>query len=290
MINELQLTPEEEQQIMGKMEEENNNPTPSTEPEPVIEPTITEPAPVQQPDNRTVPLAALHEARAELKELRRLYQESTSKLSTLDKLKQDILAIRESNKKPEPTVPDYNEDPLGNLSQRVNQQEQKISTYDMESARRNQEMEAQKHQSQLINTVVYHEQEFSKTTPDYLDAVNYMRELRKNELSVFGVTDPVQVNEELRKNAIALSSFAVNQGKNPAELMYTIAKQYGYKTKTTNPAPNPAPSTIDTITKGETGATKTLSGKGITEGNLTAEGLLNLEGEEFETAWKKLFG
>ncbi len=289
MLPELNLTPDEEQQMMGQgvTEPAPGEPSHSVEPAEIkTEPTIESGNQEPQPDDRKVPLAALHEARAEIKELRKQFQDANIKLSAVEQLKQDIIALRESRRELPPVIPNFDEDPLGNLSHRVIEQERKISSYDTDTKQRNQALEAQRQHNNLVNNVAYQEQEFQKTSPDYLDAVQYMREFRKNELAMFGITDPHQITEEIRKNTIALASFAVSQNKNPAEIMYTLAKQYGYKSK----SHETVPATIETVSKGESNASKTLSGKGITEGNLTAESLVNLEGAEFDAAWKKLFG
>lgn len=74
--------------------------------------------------------------------------------------------------------------------------------------------------------------EFERETPDYHEALQYLRTQRRSELSdIFGVTDPKTVEDILIKDQMELTAGAKQQGKNAAEHIYRTAKLRGYKTK-----------------------------------------------------------
>ena len=131
------------------------------------------------------------------------------------------------------------------------------------------------------------EREFMQTNTDYLDAVEFMKDFRRKELNIYGISDPTTVDQEIQKNVYQFTSTILQNKHNPAEVMYNLAKQYGFKPKTAEPK---VENVFETVEKGQKQASKTLSGGGQAEMNLTAESLLELDGQEFEDAWKKIFG
>jgi hypothetical protein len=190
--------------------------------------------------------------------------------------------------KPE-VIPDKDEDPLAYQAHIAEQTNSKVESFIENQNKRDQETaDTQAQQAEfnnLVSLVNAKEAEFVKSTPDYDDAVDYMRGLRTNELRMLGITDPQRVNHEIAMSAVGLSKSALEAGKNPAEMMYEMAKNYGYTKKDTPPDVN---QDFDTIKKGQA-ASKTLSGGGNAgEVNMGLEGLANLEGDEFDKMWEKV--
>ncbi len=93
----------------------------------------------------------------------------------------------------------------------------------------------QSHMQQLAQQVSLKEMEFSSRTPDYTDAVNYVKDLQmKVARDMFGNDKDAadKVTSDMRD--IVLNS--IRNGRNPAENIYNMAKQYGYKSR--QKAPN----------------------------------------------------
>lgn len=279
-LEEFALSQEEQSQIEGNLPPIAE--TPITD-EGTEAPPKPESPPVQDQktvDQKMVPLAALHEARQEQRELKARLQEYEQKLATVDQLKQDMLSLRE--KKEEIKPPDPNEDPLGYTHFQIQEQKTKIAEFENWKRQQTELYETQRKQQEIITHVASNEQEFAKTNNDYWDAASFLKDVRTKELAIYGITDPQMVSREIAQNTFALSQYAMQKGKNPAEIAYNLAKQYGYKAKTID-------NTLQTIEQGQKEASKSLSSGGKTEGNLTAESLLELNDSEFDAAWDKLF-
>lgn len=287
----------EEQQAMISGEAATETQTPEAQPETPETEAPELAAQEQTPEQKTaeqkvVPLAALHESRAEQKALKAQLEEVRSKLAIADQLKAEIEQIRaERLKQAQPQVPKFEEDPFAHLKAK----QEELAKGQEEIAKANEaraQQEARQTQlNEIVQTVTAHEEQFKAMTPDYQDAVNYIREFRANELSLYDITDPKAVAQEIANNVLNLSITALKAGKNPAELIYKVAQQYGYK-KAAPAVPSmdkAAQDALETIQKGQD-LNKTLSGGGQAESKITAESLANLEGEEFNKKWKELFG
>lgn len=274
-LEEFALSQEEQAQIEG------NVPDPTPTPAPTTEQIVKSEPPTQTQDQKMVPLAALHEARQEQKELKARLQEYEQKLSTVDQLKKEFLSLKE--KKEEIKPPDPNEDPLGYTTFQINEQKAKISEFENWKRQQTELYETQRQQQEIITQVANTEQEFAKSNQDYWDAASFLKDVRTKELAIYGIVDPQVVSREIAQNTFALSQYAIKQGKSPAEIVYNLAKQYGYKAKSVD-------NTLHTIEQGQKEASKTLSTGGKTEGNLSAETLISMDGAEFDAAWEKLFG
>ncbi|MCK5602543.1 hypothetical protein KAR91_11755 [Candidatus Pacearchaeota archaeon] len=260
-------------------------------------------------DTKTVPLAALHEAREEKKELKRLLDEANAsnvtRDQTVEQLKQAVLAMKGATTAPqvpekptEPTV-SFEEDPVEYLKQENQILKDRLDTTTATADENKETNEQLAMRQQFHQAVVASEGEFRKNEPDYNNAVGYLEKFAEKELrEVYGKTDPAEINQLilLRSNQIAVD--ALQNGMNVGERVYAIAKQYGYQPSAAPAADGggePAPvkdeveGLLESVAAGQA-ASKTLSTGGKTEEKITMEGLLALEGEEFETAWKAQFG
>lgn len=277
-IQQLEMT-KEEIQMMETGEGDVSTPDITPEPTPVQSLDV-EPEPTPDPaTQKTVPLAALHEARTEIKELK-------SRLGAVDQLKLQFEELRKANTPPPEPVPDYNDDPFGYTKHQLEQQAQTQQSI----LQRMQQNETIHQQQQLISTVGTMENEFKQTHQDYPEAFNFIKELRRAELEEYGITDQDTVIKDLNASAANITLTALRQNKNPAEVIYNLAKRYGYKGPAI-PVPPPPPSKLlDIVEKGQQIAGKTLSTGGQGPDTLTAESLLTMEGDEFDRNWEKLFG
>lgn len=132
-----------------------------------------------------------------------------------------------------------------------------VQTQTQELAQRQQQFEEQRRQQQEEALVNHHvslsEQEFSKSTPDYFDAVRHLVDSRMNEMSIMYPDDDPQVLEYVisqgfahpsqwrhamvMREAHSIGQQALRARQNPAQIYYNLAKHRGWS------GPKPAAAT-----------------------------------------------
>ena len=181
---------------------------------------------------KVVPIAALAEARKAAKQLREQMEERD---------RQNAAAIAELNAKlerfanPPPQEPSFDENPAENLRQRQERLEKEQRAWNEERQRIAQQTEQQTRQQQAISYIITEmekaEAEFSTKTPDYMDAVNYLRQVSEKNLRAQGVTDTARIQQITYEQSLNMAANAIQQGLNPAEVAYQFARNYGYAHK-----------------------------------------------------------
>lgn len=256
---------------------------PKAEPAKAAEPEKPEaPKPDERP--KFVPHAALHEERLKRQELER-----------------KLAALEAGIKQPEPETPaeiDPETDPIAALKEiRDFQQRQK------------QETEQQNQLRAFDSRVQAHEQDFAAATPDYGDAVAFLREARATQIKAAAealgkVITPQDIGAILLHEARTTSHEALTNGRNPGEVFYTLARSFGYTgKKAADPAPTPAPeppapapqvlptkeaeATIDRITRGQKAASKVGGGEAPDADDMSLEVGAKLEGAAFDRWFDK---
>ena len=177
--------------------------------------------------------------------------------------------------------PDHEDDPIG----AIEWMKARIAANDAKEAEAQAAQEARQRESQEVQSLTKefsdHEAEFREETPDYDDAVKYLRENRVKELILFGYPENEAINL-FAQEVFATLRDTKQRGLNPAQVAYGLAKQRGYAGKVAGAT------MLDTIAKGQSAA-KTLSGGGGKgNGELTVEAVGNLKGAAFDTAFAKL--
>lgn len=169
---------------------------------------------------------------------------------------------------------------------------------------------AQGQYQEFTNRVNAAENEFKTNgkVADFDEALNYLRTGRFAELKAIGYDD-AGAAQVLQQEAIGISSLAMQQGANPAERFYALAKARGYASKapeTTNGAAAVDPTItaaaamtaaaqgLEKLAKAQ-GAAKSLGqGGGAGSDTLTLEALASMDDDEFdkvkESQWKKMMG
>ncbi|HEY1774235.1 MAG TPA: hypothetical protein VGH91_13690 [Gammaproteobacteria bacterium] len=235
-------------------------------------------------EGRFVPLQALQEERAEKKQLReelRQYREWQNQLA--QRLRQ--MPASQAPQAPDPqTRPlDYINHVLGNMQN---------TTAELQQWRQQQEALAQQRGAlqQAAEWAQSQEREFSKGQPEYHDAYRYAADARDKELQALGYTDPATRSNIVRMNTAEIINNAVQQGKNPAELVWEYARARGFTSKGGAKGGNAEAQAK--IAAGLQAAGGKLNQGGTTgEGELQAKDLAGIsDPEEFEKAWKKVFG
>ena len=232
--------------------------------------------PEQGRDGKFVPLQALQEERAEKKRLReelKAYREWQAQLA--ERLRQMPAA------KPAPEAPDPGTRPLDYINHVLSAMQ--ASTTELQQWRQQQEQAAQ----ESAQWAAAQEREFAKGEPEYPEAYRYAAELRDRELQALGYTDPMVRANILRMNTAEIVNNAAQQGRNPAELVWEYARSRGFAPK----AACKAEAQAKIAAALQAGGAKLNQGGATGEGELSAKDLAGIsDPEEFEKAWKKVFG
>ena len=183
----------------------------------------------RQDEQKTVPIAALSEARKQAKHLREQMEERDR---TNAAAIADLNAKLERLANPPAPEPSFDENPAENLRQRQERIESEQRAWKEEQDTRAKETQSQTQQRQVIayvsSEVDKAESAFAAKTPDYMDAVSYLRAVSEKNLRAQGVTDPAVIQRVTHEQSFGMAANAIQQGLNPAEVAYTFAKNYGY--------------------------------------------------------------
>ena len=170
-------------------------------------------------EGRFVPLQALQEERAEKKQLRdelRQYREWQAQLT--QRLQQQMPA------NPQREVPDSQTKPLEYINHVLGNMQ--ASTTELQQWRQQQEQAAQQRSTlrEYASWAASQEREFAKTQPEYHDAYQYAAEARDKELQALGYAGPSVRAGIVRSNTAEIINNAIQQGRNPAELVWEYAR------------------------------------------------------------------
>jgi hypothetical protein len=187
----------------------------------------------QQADQRTVPLAALQEERAERRRLRDEVQQMRDQQAAL---MQRILAAQQQPQQPqEPQipVPDYAADPVGHLRAQneilARQMQQMAQHLAGQSQQQQQMTQQQVIQQQIQHRLAADEAAFRQQAPDYDAAAAFLQQSRAAEYRALGMLNPMEIQQALNQDVMAMVNIAQRNGTSVAEAAYNLAKARGYK-------------------------------------------------------------
>lgn len=251
----------------------------------------------------TVPLARFLEEKKSRKGLETQLAELRGKFSIIEKLQGAGAAADQQQQQPA-APPSAEEDIFGavrHVGETVTQLQKRLD--DDKAAN-----EASTAQTEFVNNYRNDAATFETKTPDFKAAYNFLLNERAKELMAVGYdnpADPTLTPDEQRiaaqtlHNALIADEFAIAEmgfakKKSPAELLYGLAKQRGYKPAAAGgePAAGVEPAaggkgaeTLDRIERGQAGH-KSLAPVGGASGDpgMTGERLLAMPQDEF-AAW-----
>lgn len=237
----------------------------------------------QPPAQKMVPLAALHEERIRRREIERQYAEQKKALE--DQLKQY-----------QNPVPKFEDDPANNLRHEAEATKARLEQMERAVQQTRQEQEARTFEQQIASNTQAAEQAFAKAKPEYFTAVQYLQSVADKNLQLMGMDDPAARQAQIRQDAMAMSLKALQAGKNPAEVAFQLAVNYGFKAGQPDQQLNAQPDAqkkIATLQQGQRAAASMPSGGGKSV-PMSIEALAQLDDDEFNKAiddpavWKKL--
>lgn len=281
-----ELTPEEEAAFWssGRLPDNpamtvlSSEPDERPEPAPKVEVT-PEPAPKVEPQDNSL--------------LERLLAEERQERRNLE------AKLAESSKKPvvEDPIPDAMEDPLGNIIAQLSKSNSRVESLERKLTERDERDDLQRQYGQFVDNVRALKAEFVKTAPDFDDAYNYIRDIRTQDLLDTG-TPRAGIAQKLLAEEAQLAQTAMQNGKNPAEQMYAMAKRYGYAATAAKPAPAAqakAEEKVDRLKNGQF-ASKPAARSAPPVAELTAEGLKDASNSDLNNVvmddkmWQQIVG
>lgn len=284
MSDEETVTEEQEEKYFeSRGEEAPETPEPEAgEPGAIESETPKSEAPEEPKEEpKTVPLAALHEARAENKEYRQELSETREKMARMEALFDQM--VKKQEQPEEQQVPTFEDDPAGYLRWQDEQNARKIEEIGKKVETSDEHQKALTEHNNFVASLQADETAFRTQTPDYDDASSFLSQQRMQELEMMGLP-PEERQRALLAEVRFIHDRAKEQGRSPAEVFYGLAKGRGWQPK--KPEANEAE---EKIARQQKAAALSDPGGGDTNSaDLTLERLAELDGEEFDQAWEKL--
>lgn len=243
-----------------------------------------QPEPTEQPEAKKdkvdlVPHQALHEQR----ERRKAAEKKARDLEIENaKFRERFTILEKLQGKDEPKGPPKPEEDIFGAFEHLNK------NFETVQKRLDEGEAAKKHEAQVNELVGNYRNDAAKFTasnPDFKDAYNHLLQSRARELQALGYDTPAELQQALQNEEMSIAQMAFEKGKSPAEVIYSLAKERGYK-KADPKASSDAK--LDAIERGS-GLNKSLSSTSGTSGDdeMTAERLLAMPNDEFETWCEK---
>jgi hypothetical protein len=235
-------------------------------------------------DEKKVPYGAMHEERMRRKEAMAEAQELRDKMVRME---ERFKAFQEAIKPEEPEV-SFDDDPAEYLRKEAEKTSQTLEQMQKQQQEAMQKQQQQAQANQFISRYQAAAQEYAESNPDFQDAYNHLVNGRVQEHMLAGGMDREQAVALAQREEQAIAARAFEEGVNPAEKLVELAKLRGW---TKAPQSSKVNGTVDKVAQVEKGqkAAKTISKGGSSEGELTLEALADMDGEDFDKAWEKLF-
>ena len=241
------------------------------------------PNPAAAPDRPAgyVPHEALHEARESNKRIAAELGEVRARSERMEQTFQKL--ISSLNEKP---APDPTKDPLGHIQHRNEALESELKGIGTKLDQLQRQTSEQDRYQQIAQGIASDEQAFRSAAPDYDQAVQFLKDSRREDLRDLGVPAH-QIDAILGQEVMQFAAAAAQQGKSAAKTAYDMAKRRGFKAG----AKATPQQTIETIAKGQEAA-KTVDGSSTQ--SLRLQDLANLPDAQIDAIiqdpakWKAL--
>lgn len=228
---------------------------------------------------KMVSLSALHEERSRRKASDSKLREMETQLA---EMRGRFAIIDRINAPQKAAVPDPETDFVGAIRHQG-------ETLAEVRKRLDQQDEASKQaasQQELMQDYAAAANQFEQATPDFKEAYKHLLTSRVAELSALGYGEQA-IRKTLRDEEMLIAQTAFQNGRNPGEVIYDLAKHRGYvkKAEPSKDGGKAGADKFDTIERGQQ-TNKSLSNTGGSSGeaDMTADMLLKMPMDEFE-AW-----
>jgi len=263
---------------------EEVQPVQSEQPEVVAEAEVTEDVEEaavvaqvkEERPSETVPLATMLEERTARKGLQNEVGELKQKINTLSSLKDELDAMRNKDTQEQESQA-FEEDPIAALKSQNEKTQQELNDYkDGNKATADQNEAVNQFQSAVMTQV----EQFKAETPDYLDALSFVSEKVTGVYGTMGISDSDK-SQAFDNWATDVAATALQNGINPGQAVYDIAKQFGYT------IPKAPEDKITNIDKGQQ-ASQSLSDTGGQGDSTTLSDIESMSDDEFDALWNDM--
>lgn len=181
----------------------------------------------------------------------------------------------------EDAIPDVNEDPVGHIVGILKKQAKMIDQLSAGSQQQTQEQHTTNLVRNLQSSATEMEQEFMEEHDDYNDASAFLQSSRHEELKELGFN----LNERratIAQEALAIAARSMQQGRNPAEVVYNMAKKRGFARKAPTTTVDEGKKKILAVRKGQEQESP-LRGRGNSPKSVpTAQALIDMSEADFD--------
>lgn len=227
-------------------------------------------------EQKTVPLAALHEERERRKKADAkadaVAKDFMAKQEKINKRLAEIFTGEEGGTSQEVRFEDK---PVEFLRKQID--DQKGKTEKIEGFFQQQQA-MQELQSYAASNVAV----FKKEAPDYDEAYDFIRAERIGEIMDIYECDEAAAAQRVNEEELGFTLQCAREGRNPAKSLYAFAKRRGYK-----PSEGDGEKKLDNLQKGMNGSKSLSSAAGKSPTGLTAEALLAMDDQEYSEFKKK---
>lgn len=234
---------------------------------------------VEEREKPMVSIDALHQARREAQEAKARAQALEQKVQGFDEMRQQLDEWRKQQQQ-RTQEQEFDADPLGAIRREIQDLKQSQSKAQQTTQQQTEQMQRAQ---ELERTVASQVQQYTAQQPDYPDALNHLMRVRAEELQIWGAGE-AEIPRLLEAEAQQIAESAVQSGRNPAELVYQMAKLRGYA-----PAPKEAKpkATVERIDRGQKAAQSLSNTQGEAEG-VGLTDIAKMSDAEFDAYWEKM--
>lgn len=200
------------------------------------------------------------------------------------------LMEEQANVKPTVAAPNPETDPLGAMMHQLNNVNSTVADLQAKLLQQQQLADQQQQIQNFQAQIKTLRDDFSKTSPDFPKAYEHFRKVQTEDMKAIGIPD-AQIAANLNQADFNIAQNALRNGKNPAEVIYNMAKRHGY----TPTATAPANQKIATLQAGAAAA-RAPQPSSPPAADITSEGLKNASDSDLDAmvrddkAWAKLTG
>jgi len=255
-------------------------------------------APVESPAPSPVPEPAPAPPPPPVEDIRaqQLAQEQAYRAQLEAQLRAINERLEQAAKPPPPppkVAPDPAQDPYGHLMHEINSIKEALTGISQRTEAEQQQYAQQQQFLALKTKVETARNDFMKNTPDFQEAYQHLRNARAQDYRDVGIAEE-RIPEALLTDELAVSQNALKQGKNPAEVVYNMAKRYGYTPKAAAPAAVDPAKRVEQIIAGQKAAD--VPPRGAPTGEITLSSLKDASEADLnkvaldDKLWSKIVG
>lgn len=235
-----------------------------------------------------VPTVAIQQVREELKatkERSERMEQAFQHFLTQEQQKQQAAAEAAQQAQ----IPTFEDDPIGANQAQLYATQQRQLQLEQRFAKQEEEASQQVKQRQIMGSYAAACDEYTKSTaPDFMDAYRFLEKSVDDELALRGIDNPQERINAMQFEEGRVLGRAMSAGRNPAEMVYNLAKGRGYKgpapTEPAAPGEPAAPTKLETIESGQKVAKSVNSGAAPPNDSISLSRLSDLYDTDPEAA------